>query len=255
MPETDVVWYGITGGLFIVYAVLDAPETGIGIWYLFTRPARRRNILYSMSGNQFGSILWLTAALGALWFGFPGIRPFVQRNLGPVLITVFTAYIFRIAAIRHRERILNEYVWDWIYAVSGVVPPLVFGIAVGCLLKGVPLGSDGTYAGSCPELFTIYSLLAGATSVFMYATAASLNWAVRAADFERKQALRWANISWVVLLILFLILSYLSIAVSMYISYNFVLLPILLLVPLTALARIIHKKRQCINQHIVLLYC
>ena len=61
--------------------------------------------------------------------------------------------------------------WDWLLFLGGLVPALIFGVAVGNALRGVPFRFDETlrltYEGGLIGLLNPYALLCGLVSVTM----------------------------------------------------------------------------------------
>jgi cytochrome d ubiquinol oxidase subunit II len=61
--------------------------------------------------------------------------------------------------------------WDWGLFIGGAVPPLIFGVAFGNLLQGVPFSFDdslrSTYTGTFWQLLNPFALLAGVVSSAM----------------------------------------------------------------------------------------
>jgi cytochrome d ubiquinol oxidase subunit II len=61
--------------------------------------------------------------------------------------------------------------WDWVLCITGLVPALLFGVAVGNVILGVPfrLGDDMRiyYDGSFFGLLTPFALLCGLVSLSM----------------------------------------------------------------------------------------
>jgi cytochrome d ubiquinol oxidase subunit II len=74
--------------------------------------------------------------------------------------------------------------WDWALFVGGFAPALVFGVAVGNVLRGLPFRLDGDlrthYEGGFFGLFTPFTLLCGLLSVAMLVTHAAAWLSVKA---------------------------------------------------------------------------
>jgi cytochrome d oxidase subunit CydB len=61
------------------------------------------------------------------------------------MLAVLWALFFRPVGFDYRSKIHNatwRSTWDWGLFVGGAVPPLIFGVAFGNLLQGVPFGFD-----------------------------------------------------------------------------------------------------------------
>ena len=228
--------------LFTVYAVLDGFDAGVGVWYLFLPEENRRLVVNKIGRFWYGNKAWLFTGGGALFVAFPELRDTVFGSFYPAVILVIGALILRAAAIELRNIVDNRFwvsIWDIAYAGGGIILPLVFGLAVGNILKGLPLDRNGNYLGSFPRLLSHYSIAVGLTGIIMFATQNSLYLAYKSDGIIRKKALEWVRFSWMLYLILFMDLTIWSISVSPYISVNFKRYPPLFLVPVCGLASII----------------
>jgi cytochrome d ubiquinol oxidase subunit II len=85
---------------------------------------------------------------------------------------VLFALFFRPLGFEYRSKVADprwRSAWDWGLFVGGFVPALVFGVAFGNLLQGVPLQYDEfvrpTYTGSFWGLLNPFALLACAFGI------------------------------------------------------------------------------------------
>jgi len=90
------------------------------------------------------------------------------------MLLVLFALFFRPVGFEYRSKVADprwRNAWDWGLFVGGAVPALVFGVAFGNLLQGVPFELDGfmrpTYTGSFWGLLNPFGLLAGVVSLSM----------------------------------------------------------------------------------------
>ena len=252
MGVLEVTWFILIGVLFTVYAVLDGFDLGIGIMYPFSPKEEQRVLQKVISPFWDGNEIWLLAGIGALFAVFPGARSALFSGFFlPVMIVLF-ALIYRAAAIHFIQVIANGALlnsWTIAFSITSILPPLVFGIMAGNLLRGIPLNTDGMYSGTFYGLFSHYTIVAGLTGVVMFVMQGSLYLALKTTGAVKKRALTWAGYTWLVYLILFLYISVRSVIVSSHISVNFWVNPKLLLVPLCGLGtiiaiRVLLKKRR-----------
>jgi cytochrome bd ubiquinol oxidase subunit II len=113
------------------------------------------------------------------------------------MFLVLVTLILRPVGFTFRDKLANprwREFWDWALAVGGLVPSLVFGIAFGNLLLGVPFGFDGemrlSYGGTFLGLLNPFGLLAGLVSVTMLATHGGAWLAVKADGQVAERAAR-----------------------------------------------------------------
>src|SRR5665811_2217101 len=86
------------------------------------------------------------------------------------LILALAGLIFRAVAIEFRSKdpAWGRF-WDWAFFGGSLLPALLFGVAVGNLVRGVPLDARGEYAGTFLNLLNPYALLIGVTGLVMFA--------------------------------------------------------------------------------------
>lgn len=241
MSFLPVTWFILTGIFFTVYAILDSFDSGVGFWYLFLTSEERQLLLSKIRRFRIANKLWLLAGLTVLFITFPRVFNFVVGSFYPVIIIVAGIFVFRTLAIKLRNVVRNNLwitAWDIIFAVGGYVLPLVIGLAAGNILMGVPLDSNGHYAGTFSDLFSRYSIAAGLIGIAIFAIQGSLYLALQAEGITKKRARIWAMISWTGYLILLLYLTVQSV-IFHHIIINFFLHPKLLLVLLCGFIAII----------------
>ena len=243
MSVLAITWFVLIGLLFTVYAVLDGIDLGIGILYLFSPKEESRFLHKAISPFWDGNEVWLLAGGGALFAAFPGVYTTVFSGfILPLMIVVF-ALIYRAIAFQFRNAVDNRTwmtAWDIAFLMGSIIPPLVFGVAIGNLLKGIPLDTSGNYSGTFTGLLSRYTIAAGLTGVVMFATQGALYLAIKTEGTVRERAIKWAGYTWLMYLVLFLYLSVMSVLGFPHISVNFWgAHPLLLLVPLCGLVTII----------------
>lgn len=243
MSILAIIWFILIGLLFTVYAVLDGFDLGVGIWYLFSPKEDRRILQKAIAPFWDGNEVWLLAGGGALFAAFPEAYATVFSGFYlPIMLIIF-ALIFRAVAIEFRNEVDNRIWmtgWDIAFSAGSIIPPLIFGIAVGNLLRGIPLDMSGNYSGTFLDLFSHYTIATGLIGVMMFATHGSLYLAVKTEGSIRERAIKWAGYSWKIYFVLFMVLTILSVLASPHISVNFWgVHPQLILVPLCGLGSII----------------
>ncbi|MQY77802.1 MAG: cytochrome d ubiquinol oxidase subunit II [Bacteroidetes bacterium] len=242
MSYLPVTWFALIGVIFSVYAVLDGFDLGVGFWYLFL-PSEKRQLIQNKTGRfWYGNKVWLIAGLCSLFTAFPKAFVSVIGSFQLEFILVIGAIIFKTAAGRLRN-IGNNPAWitvcDIVFTVGSICPPFLFGFIAGNILKGIPLGGDGLYSGTFSGLFSFYSVVAGLFVVIMFATQGSLYLAMKTEGMFRKRAVKWAGCSRNIYIVLFLCMAILSVIFKPHISINFILHPLLFLVPMCCLVSII----------------
>lgn len=171
-----LVWWALLGVLLIGFAIMDGYDLGVGALLPFAaRTDEERRILINLVGPTWeGNQVWLILGGGAIFAAWPALYAASFSGFYLAMITILLALILRPVGFKFRGKIHDRRwrdAWDWALFVGGFVPALIFGVAVGNVLLGVPFGLDGTlrpsYAGSFFGLLRPFALLCGLVSVAM----------------------------------------------------------------------------------------
>jgi len=208
MSELQVIWFLLIGVLLTGYAILDGFDLGVGFWHLFTRKSDDRRTLMSTIGPVWdGNEVWLLTGGGALFAAFPHVYATVFSGLYLPLMVVLFALIFRAVSMEARNKIESpgwHRIWDIAFGLGSVIPGLLFGVAVGNILRGLPLDASNNFAGTLLGLLNPYSLLMGVVGLAMFATHGALYaWAKTTGDLSESIRKR-ARASWYAFFLLFL---------------------------------------------------
>jgi cytochrome bd ubiquinol oxidase subunit II len=173
-----VIWWVLLGVLLIGFAVMDGFDLGAGILLPFVgrNDSERRQVLNSIGPVWEGNQVWLILGGGAIFAAWPLIYAAAFSGFYLAMLLALSALILRPVSIVYRSKMPGarwRASWDFLFFISGLVPALVFGVAVGNALEGAPFRLDDTlrmtYEGSFFGLFSPFALLTGLTSVAMMA--------------------------------------------------------------------------------------
>lgn len=162
------IWYVLIGVLVAGYAVLDGFDLGVGTLYPFlARDEHERRVMRRAIGPVWdGNEVWLLTAGGALFAAFPPVYATVFSGFYMALILVLVGLIFRAVSLEFRSHDPGwARVWDAAFAGGSAVPALLFGVAAGNLVRGVPLTAEGEFAGTFFTLLNPFALLVGVLGV------------------------------------------------------------------------------------------
>jgi len=171
-----VIWWLFVGILLIGFAVSDGFDMGVGtlLPILGKDDDERRIIINSVGATWEGNQVWFITAGGALFAAWPLVYAAAFSGFYIALLLVLFALFFRPVGFDYRSKLPNprwRSAWDWGLFVGGTVPALVFGVAFGNLLLGVPFHYDDTmrvfYTGSFWQLLNPFALLSGVVSLSM----------------------------------------------------------------------------------------
>lgn len=171
-----VIWWLLVGVLLIGFAVTDGFDLGVGaLLTLVGKTDNDRRVMINTVGPHWdGNQVWFITAGGAIFAAFPLIYATAFSGFYLALLLTLAALWMRPLGFDYRSKLPNpkwRQSWDWALFASGIVPSLIFGVAFGNLLVGVPFDFDNvmkvTYYGSFFGLLNPFSILAGLISVAM----------------------------------------------------------------------------------------
>jgi cytochrome d ubiquinol oxidase subunit II len=207
-----VIWWVIVGILLVGFAILAGWDLGIGMLlpYVGRTDDERRVALNSIGPTWEGNQVWFITAGGATFAAWPLVYATAFSGFYIALILVLFALFLRPVGFDYRSKVHDprwRSAWDWGIFVAGFVPALVFGVAFGNLLLGVPFHFDSDqrsfYTGSFWALLNPFALVAGLVSVTMLAMHGGLYLNIRTEGDVQARAVRAARIAGIVFIALF----------------------------------------------------
>ena len=171
-----VIWWLLLGVLLIGFALTDGFDLGSAALLPFAgrTDEERRMIINSVGATWEGNQVWFILGGGAIFAAWPFVYAVSFSGFYLAMFLVLSALILRPVGFKYRSKKPDarwRAGWDWALFVGGLVPALVFGVAVGNVLVGAPFRLDGDlrmfYEGSLLGLFTPFTLLTGLLSVAM----------------------------------------------------------------------------------------
>ena len=173
-----IIWWVLIGVLLIGFAVTDGFDMGVGalLRVIGKTDSERRVMLNTVGPHWDGNQVWFITAGGAIFAAWPVVYAVAFSGLYWALLLVLFAMFFRPVGFEYRSKMTDprwRSAWDWGLTIGGAVPALVFGVAFGNLLLGVPFTLDefmrSTYTGSFWALLNPFALLSGVISLAMLA--------------------------------------------------------------------------------------
>jgi cytochrome d ubiquinol oxidase subunit II len=171
-----IIWWLFVGVLLIGFAVMDGFDLGVGALLPFVAKTddERRVLINSIGPTWEGNQVWFITGGGALFAAWPLVYSAAFSGFYWALLLVLFALFFRPVGFEYRSKLADprwRSAWDWGLFVGGAVPALVFGVAFGNLLQGVPFTFDDMlrpyYGGSFFGLLNPFALLTGVVSLAM----------------------------------------------------------------------------------------
>lgn len=209
-----IIWWLLVGVLLLGFAVMDGHDMGVGTLLPFVGKddIERRVIINTVGPHWDGNQVWFITGGGAIFAAWPLVYATAFSGFYWAMLAVLWALFFRPVGFDYRSKIAHptwRSTWDWGLFVGGFVPPVIFGVAFGNLLQGVPFHFDDNlvsyYTGSFWALLNPFALLAGLVSSAMI-TFHGANYLMHRTEgviFERTR--RWAIASGMAMVVLFLL--------------------------------------------------
>jgi cytochrome d ubiquinol oxidase subunit II len=175
-----VIWWGLLGVLLIGFALTDGFDMGVGALLPFVGKTdiERRVAINTVGPVWEGNQVWFILGGGAIFAAWPPLYAVSFSGFYLAMFVVLAAFIVRPVAFKYRSKRDNPQwrtAWDWALFVSGAIPALLFGVAVGNVIQGVPFHFtedlrsiyEGAWYAKFIGLLDPFSLLAGVVSLSM----------------------------------------------------------------------------------------
>jgi cytochrome d ubiquinol oxidase subunit II len=164
--QLSTVWFLLIGFLFTGYAILDGFDLGAGALHMIVArtDTERRQVLNSIGPVWDGNEVWLITGGGALFAAFPLAYATVFSGFYLAMVLLLGALILRATSIEFRSMEKNRLWrlgWDVGFTVGSAVAVILFGVALGNVLRGIPIDADGGYRGGLVGLLNPFAISIG----------------------------------------------------------------------------------------------
>lgn len=173
-----LIWWLLLGILLMGFAIMDGFDLGVAMWlpWLTRTDLERRMLINSIGPVWEGNQVWLILGAGAIFAAWPALYALSFSGFYVALLIILLSLILRPVGFKYRSKLTAKSwrtFWDWALFAGGFVPSLLFGVAIGNVLQGVPFHFDESlrpfYTGSFLGLVNPFALLCGLVSVLMLA--------------------------------------------------------------------------------------
>ena len=240
MTTLQVVWFLLIGVLLVGYAILDGFDLGAGFWHLFSKgDGERRAIMNSVGPVWDGNEVWLLTGAGAIFAAFPPVYATVFSGFYMAMMLLLLALIGRAVAFEFRSKVESpawRKAWDVTFALGSTGAALLFGVAVGNVLRGIPLDVHGNFTGTFLGLLNPYALLTGLLGVAMVATQGGLYLVMKTEGALHDRAIGWSLKASVVYIALYLVAAVWTVTSHPHLMESYAAAPVLWVLPALALA-------------------
>lgn len=204
------IWWLLVGVLLLGFAIMDGHDMGVGTLLPFVGKSddERRVVINTIGPHWDGNQVWFITAGGAIFAAWPLVYATAFSGLYIALLAVLWALFFRPLGFDYRSKVADprwRATWDWGLFVGGMVPALVFGVAFGNVIQGVPFHYKPDmmtvhYTGSFWALFNPFALICGVVSLAMLTAHGANYLAIRTEGEIQARAVRASRIFTVLML-------------------------------------------------------
>jgi cytochrome d ubiquinol oxidase subunit II len=207
--DLHLIWYLLLGVLLVGYAILDGFDLGVGIVHPLAKTDEQRRLFVNAIGPLWdGNEVWLVTFGGALFAMFPEAYATVFSGFYLPFMLVLFALIFRAVSLEFRSKMTSRrwrIAWDWAFFGSSLLATLLFGIAIGNAMWGVPLDPRGLYAGDFFDIVGPYQLLVGLLAVALFAMHGTIFLYLKTEGGVQERLGRWMWHTWGAFLVLYML--------------------------------------------------
>jgi len=169
----ETIWFVLITVLFIGFFFLEGFDFGVGMLlpFLGKTDSERRMIINTIGPFWDGNEVWLITAGGAMFAAFPNWYATLFSGFYMALFLMLLALIGRGVAFEFRSKTEHakwRNTWDWVIFTGSFLPPLLWGVALANLMRGVPIDAEMNYVGTFWDLISPYSIIAGISVVLLF---------------------------------------------------------------------------------------
>lgn len=242
----ETIWFILWCLLWAVYFVLDGFDLGLGALLPFAaRNEGERRVIYNAAGPFWdGNEVWLIAAGGVTFAAFPKTYAVMFSALYAPLLLLLFCLILRAVSFEFRNKVDHpawRTLWDCVHFLTNLAAAVLLGVAFANLFMGIPIDAKGVFHGNLLSFLNLYGLAGGVFFLAIFALHGALWLCFKSEDKMQEHALCLVFLLWPIVLILlvaFLVLT--AFYTNLY--KNYVLMPVLFIIPVIALAGLIGVK-------------
>jgi cytochrome d ubiquinol oxidase subunit II len=195
--ELTTFWFGLIGVLWVGYLVLEGFDFGVGMLLpvLGRNDTERRLLINTIGPVWDGNEVWLLVAGGATFAAFPEWYATLFSGFYLALLLILASLIIRGVAFEYRGKVDDpvwRQRWDIAIVVGSTLPALLWGVAFGNIVAGVPIDADKQFTGTLFTLLNPYALLGGLTTLSLFAFHGALFLGLRTSGEMRERAIALA---------------------------------------------------------------
>lgn len=172
LDNAQFLWFIVVVILLTGYVILDGFDLGVGMLHLLSKKDEERRLMLNSIGPVWdGNEVWLVTGGGALFAGFPDVFATLCSAFYIPLMALLSGIIFRAIAIEFRSKqpmAWWRWSWDVLFSLASLLIALMLGIAMGNMIRGIPLDANKEFIGDLSGLLHPYALLVGVMAVALF---------------------------------------------------------------------------------------
>jgi cytochrome d ubiquinol oxidase subunit II len=246
------LWFCLIAMMIIVYVLLDGFDLGAGAIHLMVAKTdeERRQVLASIGPVWDGNEVWLVAAGGTLFFGFPALYASGFSGFYLPLMIVLWLLILRGISIEFRNHIISRVwdpFWDFLFCASSLLLAIFLGAALANVVRGVPLDASGYFfeplwtdfrLGAETGILDWYTILVGMLALLALLMHGALWVRMKTSGAVNQRSAKLAGNAWWGVLVLTAVVTTVTFQIQPQVKENFVTWPWGFVFPLVAVAGI-----------------
>jgi cytochrome bd ubiquinol oxidase subunit II len=212
----ETLWFVLVAFMLTMYVLLDGFDLGAGAIHTFVAKSdeERRLVLKSIGPVWDGNEVWIIAAAGTLFFSFPLLYASGFSGFYLPLIIVLWLLMIRGLSIELRGHIESPVwasFWDGMFFLGSALLAVFYGVALGNVVRGVPLGEDGYFFQALwtnfsptnpePGILDWYTILTGLLALLALVVHGASWVAVKTEGELNARARRAGRVAWVALVV------------------------------------------------------
>lgn len=196
--ELTTLWFALIAVLWCGYFLLEGFDFGAAMLMpVLARDERERRVVLNTFGPVWdGNEVWLLVAGGATFAAFPEWYATLFSGFYLPLLLILVALIVRGVAFEYRGKMDDPQWrrrWDLCIVIGSALPAVLWGVAFGNIVRGVPLSADHEFTGNLFTLLNPYALLGGLVTLTLFLLHGAVFLTLRTTGELRERAQRAAG--------------------------------------------------------------
>ena len=215
------LWFALLCFMLTMFVVLDGWDIGAGALHFLVakNDPERRQVIAAIGPLWSWHEVWLVAAGGTFVLAFPELMAVSFSGFYLALWMVLWSFVLRGISIEvggHINDSLWRSGWDFVFAASNVLLAILFGTALGNVIRGVPIDGSGMFSMSLFTDFTArgrvgildwYTLSVAVFATVLLSAHGATYLRLKTVGPVHERSERLARLLWLITAVLFVVVS------------------------------------------------